>query len=138
MSSRNSISLLVPLRYLSSHLRTYQRIVYWRISNSTLKRPILVLDDSNSNLLESKDSFYHTLLLTNLLKDIDSIHVLPSSVYSMLFLIAVLSKDEISCIQAESLLLELIQRHSGFKLDLVRCVPSQEVLLSIWDLFGAR
>ena len=56
----------------------------------------------------------------------------------MLFQIAVLSTDEVSCIQAESLLLELLQRHSGFKLDLVRCIPSQEVFLSIWDLLGMR
>ena len=52
----------------------------------------------------------------------------------MLFHIAVLSTDEVSWIQAES----LPQRHSGFKLDLVRCIPSQEAFLSIWDLLGMR
>lgn len=51
----------------------------------------------------------------------------------MLFHIAIFSTDELSCIQAQSLLLELFQRHSGFKLDLVRCIPSQEEFLSVWD-----
>lgn len=86
--------------------------------------------------LESPKFFYKNLIQTDLLKEIDSFHTLPQSVYFMLFSIAIGSEDESSSIRATDLLLSLLSNHSGHPLSLNLCLPPSSVLCSTWSSFG--
>ena len=70
--------------------------------------------------VENKENWYGCLLETDVLTDSDSIHILPSSLYLLLFHIATFSEDAVSSENACSLYLSLLQRHVSFQLDFVR------------------
>lgn len=86
--------------------------------------------------VENKENWYGCLLETDVLTDSDSIHILPSSLYLLLFHIATFSEDAVSSENACSLYLSLLQRHVSFQLDFVRCLPPGETYLSTLDLLG--
>ncbi|KAK8823086.1 hypothetical protein WA538_002237 [Blastocystis sp. DL] len=111
--------------------------------------PLLTEDDLSENELlcelkqymeavysENKENWYGCLLETDVLTDSDSIHILPSSLYLLLFHIATFSEDAVSSENACSLYLSLLQRHVSFQLDFVRCLPPGETYLSTLDLLG--
>ena len=89
-----------------------------------------------SGSVENKEEWYGCLLETDVLSDLDSVHILPSSLYLLLFNIATLSGDPVSSESACSLYLSLLQRHVSFQLDFVRCLPPGETYLSTLDLLG--
>ena len=60
-----------------------------------------------SPFLESPDTFYSSILLTDVLQQIDAFQRLPQSLYTMLFHVAVYSRDSTSSARACTLFLEL-------------------------------
>lgn len=83
------------------------------------------------------DAFYVDIIQTDLLKELDAIHTLPASMYSMLFTIAVYCEDTVSSIRATDLLLTLLSSHSQYPLSFVMCLPPSEELYSVLTDYGS-
>ena len=86
--------------------------------------------------LESQNLFYKDLLLTDLLKELDEVSTLPTSVYFMLFQISLFAEDEISSVRATDILLSLWSSHSQYPRNFISFLPSSDMLCSMWSTFG--
>ena len=87
-------------------------------------------------MIESPDRFYHYLLLTDVLRDLDAIQRLPPSIYKLLYDVAVYSSDDAGSIRAASLFLELmaiLSKEGNIELSL----PMSDDYLSVWSRFGS-
>ena len=82
--------------------------------------------------VESPDAFYSSLLLTDVLQRIDAIQRLPQSLYTMLFHVAVYSRDSTSSARACTLFFELCASYANDG-DVTMFFPLSSNYLLVWE-----
>ena len=82
--------------------------------------------------VESPDAFYSSLLLTDVLQRIDAIQRLPQSLYTMLFHVAVYSRDSTASARACTLFFELCASHANDG-DVTMFFPLSSNYLLVWE-----
>lgn len=90
----------------------------------------------SSLCIETPLLFYKDVLLTDLIMEIDSVHRLPPSMYALLYAVTTSSRDELSSIRANELLIGLMTRHALSLVEFKQCIPPATELCSLWDDYG--
>ena len=90
----------------------------------------------SASCIETPLLFYKDVLLTDLVMEIDSVHRLPPSMYALLYAVATSSRDELSSIRANEVLLGLMTRHASSLAEFKQCIPSATELCDLWNYYG--